>query len=174
MNLKEDSFERSTMLRLFRLNSKMLSSEGYTLGEEETREFGFRASFVLPLGPLSMLDQRKLTNNPGCEVCGNVNINRCNQCLSICLLQYMIYKAVSLRLAAFQRLEIQCSTPTDIKLKSGDLYFWRLGFFFCTLSTLQIAHIGSLSVLYVIVSVLDLHLSVLSVSDSPWASKGTS
>ena len=81
--VQSTELERRTMLRLFHLNSKRLSSSGYTIREHETRKFGFRTSFVLPLGPLGMLERGKLTNNLGCEVCGNINISRCNQCLSV-------------------------------------------------------------------------------------------
>lgn len=80
--VQSTELERRTMLRLFHLNSKRLSS-GYTIPKHDTRKFGFRTSFVLPLGPLSMLERGKLTNNIGCEVCGNINISRCNQCLSV-------------------------------------------------------------------------------------------
>ena len=81
--VQSTALERRAMLRLFHLNSKRLSSEGYTICEHETSKFGFRTSFVLPLGPLSMLERGRLTNNSGCEVCGNINISRCNQCLSV-------------------------------------------------------------------------------------------
>ncbi|KAF8159209.1 hypothetical protein B0H34DRAFT_655410 [Crassisporium funariophilum] len=79
VSVKTTDLERSTMLKLFHMNSRRLASRE----DKAPRKLGLRTSFTLPLGPLSMYDRGKLTNNSGCEVCGKTDISRCVQCLSV-------------------------------------------------------------------------------------------
>jgi hypothetical protein len=75
--------ERLSIIKLLRLNSKRLALDYHPLDKKIESKYGLKASFALPLGPLSLRDIGKLTTNLGCEVCGKTNISRCVQCLSV-------------------------------------------------------------------------------------------
>jgi hypothetical protein len=75
--------ERLTILKLLHLNRRRLSSDYHPTDKKIESKYGLKASFALPLGPLSLRDIGKLTTNLGCEVCGNTNISRCVQCRSV-------------------------------------------------------------------------------------------
>ncbi|KAH9479136.1 Ankyrin repeat and MYND domain-containing protein 2 [Psilocybe cubensis] len=76
--------ERRTLLRLFRKNTKKLDPKIIAMERDaQGKETGHHPSFVLPLCPIAMRNLGKLTNNPGCEVCGKKNTSRCMQCMSV-------------------------------------------------------------------------------------------
>ena len=75
--------ERLTILKLLYLNRKRLSAEYHPTDKKIESKYGLKASFALPLGPLSLRDIGRLTTNLGCEVCGSTNISRCVQCRSV-------------------------------------------------------------------------------------------
>ncbi|KAJ3515707.1 hypothetical protein NLJ89_g1594 [Agrocybe chaxingu] len=81
-NVHTTELERRAMLKLFRMNAKRLPADFRHPKLKDARKTGLKVSFVLPLGPLSMQHVGKLTNNPGCEVCGKENTSRCLQCLA--------------------------------------------------------------------------------------------
>lgn len=73
--------EHHAMLKLFHNNARRLHSK-YQEKNEEDKSI-LKASFVLPLCPIGMLDLGKLTKDAGCEVCGEKNFSRCGQCLAV-------------------------------------------------------------------------------------------
>ncbi|PPQ92952.1 hypothetical protein CVT25_000215 [Psilocybe cyanescens] len=81
INSRISDLERRTLLRLFRKNTKKLDPKANAT--EFNAEGGFHPSFVLPLCPIAMRNLGKLTNDPGCEVCGKKNTSRCMQCMSV-------------------------------------------------------------------------------------------
>lgn len=85
LTIHSTEFEQRALLKLFHLNSKRLAPDFYPAKEKDAdRKLGLKTTFVLPLGAISMLDMGKLTENVGCEVCGNTTkISRCRQCLSV-------------------------------------------------------------------------------------------
>ncbi|KAF8075304.1 hypothetical protein FPV67DRAFT_1605748 [Lyophyllum atratum] len=72
--------ERRCLLKLLTMNSKRISPAYKP--HREKKEASHRATFLLPVGPLSMLDLGKLNKNPGCEICGTKDTSRCTSCLS--------------------------------------------------------------------------------------------
>jgi hypothetical protein len=82
-NMSTTPLERDMLAKLLLLNSKRLSSDYNP--ERQKNEDSFRLSFLLPLGPISMQDLGKLTNNSGCAVCGDTHkpLRRCADCQSI-------------------------------------------------------------------------------------------
>ncbi|KAF9461154.1 hypothetical protein BDZ94DRAFT_1264418 [Collybia nuda] len=81
VSISTTELERKTMLKLFVLNGKRLSSEYKP--RRNAKEDSHRLSFLLPLGPLNMRDLGKLNNLPGCEICGKRVTSRCTQCLTV-------------------------------------------------------------------------------------------
>jgi len=81
--LSTTPLERSMLSRLLILNSKRISTDYEP--HRRTNEDSFCLSFLLPLGPISMQDLGKLTNNSGCAVCGDTrkSLRRCGSCQSI-------------------------------------------------------------------------------------------
>ncbi|KII86097.1 hypothetical protein PLICRDRAFT_31577 [Plicaturopsis crispa FD-325 SS-3] len=73
--------ERSVLWKFIQKNAKRVASNYKP--RRLSREKAFTPSFLLPIGPLSMQDIGKLTNNPGCAVCGKSVTSRCTQCMSI-------------------------------------------------------------------------------------------
>jgi hypothetical protein len=82
-NVSTSELERDMLLKLLYSNSKRLSADYKP--ERLEYEDTFQSSFILPLGPISMHDLGKLTNNTGCAVCGDVRkaLMRCADCQSI-------------------------------------------------------------------------------------------
>lgn len=84
INSRIGDLERRTLLRLFRKNTKKLDPKTLAIERDaEGKETGFHPSFVLPLCLIAMRNLGKLTNDPGCEVCGKKNTSRCMQCMSV-------------------------------------------------------------------------------------------
>ena len=63
LNIHATPLEQKLLLKLLSMNGKALSPS-YT-PEKDAIEQHFRASFLLPLGPLSYQDIGKLNNDPG-------------------------------------------------------------------------------------------------------------
>ena len=82
-SLSTTPLERSMLSKLLLLNSKRLSADYQP--KRRKNEEPFRLSFLIPLGPISMKDLGKLTNNSGCAVCGDTrkSLRRCGDCQSI-------------------------------------------------------------------------------------------
>lgn len=81
LNIHATPLEQKLLLKLLSMNGKALSPS-YT-PEKDAIEQHFRASFLLPLGPLSYQDIGKLNNDPGCVLCGQKALVRCRQCMSV-------------------------------------------------------------------------------------------
>ena len=76
-------FEQKFLLKLFELNARRLHPKYQELVKQDTTRMpGYKASFVLPLGPISLRGLGKLTRDPGCDVCGKKGVRQCTQCLS--------------------------------------------------------------------------------------------
>lgn len=81
VNIKATPLEQKLLLRLLAINGKLLS-QTYKPKKESTEQ-SFKASFLLPLGPLSYDDISKLNSDPGCVLCGKKTTSRCSQCQSV-------------------------------------------------------------------------------------------
>jgi hypothetical protein len=73
--------EQALLRRLFYLNSTKIAPAYKP--DLRPYEKGFRTCFLLPVGPLSQMDIGKLTNDPGCALCGEKTTSRCSSCLSM-------------------------------------------------------------------------------------------
>ncbi|EMD36741.1 hypothetical protein CERSUDRAFT_50971 [Gelatoporia subvermispora B] len=74
-------FEQKLLLKLLAINAKVMSSD--LAPSKESDETGFKASFLLPLGPLDYEDLGKLNSDTGCVLCGSKTASRCSQCQSV-------------------------------------------------------------------------------------------
>lgn len=81
VNIKSTPLEQKLLLKLLSINGKLLS-QAYQ-PEKASTEQNFKASFLLPLGPLGYEDIAKLNNDPGCVLCGKKTTSRCSQCQSV-------------------------------------------------------------------------------------------
>ncbi|OCH86730.1 hypothetical protein OBBRIDRAFT_796890 [Obba rivulosa] len=73
--------EQKLMLKVLSINAKLLSSDFVPAKEED--EADFKASFLLPMGPLDFEDLGKLNSDVGCVLCGAKTTSRCAQCQSV-------------------------------------------------------------------------------------------
>ncbi|KAI0649718.1 hypothetical protein C8Q79DRAFT_343079 [Trametes meyenii] len=80
MDIKATLLEQKLLLKLLSINTKLLP-HGYTPKRGRYEE-KYRATVVLPLGPLGPEAIGKLNNNTGCDVCGKHSGLRCGQCQS--------------------------------------------------------------------------------------------
>ncbi|OBZ76929.1 hypothetical protein A0H81_03056 [Grifola frondosa] len=67
-------------VKVLAMNAKRLSSEFKP--KKDTSELGFKASFLLPIGPLGFEDLGSLNRDTGCVLCGKKTKNRCSACES--------------------------------------------------------------------------------------------
>ena len=81
LNIQATPLEQKLLLKLLAMNGKTLLSS-YAPAKDAIEQ-NFRASFLLPLGPLSYQDIGKLNNDPGCILCGKRAPVRCRQCMSV-------------------------------------------------------------------------------------------
>ncbi|KZT64969.1 hypothetical protein DAEQUDRAFT_565796 [Daedalea quercina L-15889] len=81
VNIKATPLEQKLLLRLLAINGKLLSHTYKP--KREPAERNFKASFFLPLGPLSFEDIGRLNSDPGCVLCGQKTTSRCSQCQSV-------------------------------------------------------------------------------------------
>ncbi|KAF5316283.1 hypothetical protein D9619_006815 [Psilocybe cf. subviscida] len=85
MSITTTDTERIAMVKLFKQNAKRLPA-GYSpraFTRAEARRTGLKVSFALPLVPPDMCVLGKLSDNAGCEVCGNKKITRCSECMTV-------------------------------------------------------------------------------------------
>lgn len=78
------SFEEQKLLsKLLAQNSKLVPAE-YVESFKRSRleQDHYKATFLLPLGPLSFEDIGKLNSDTGYVVCGEKTASRCSQCQS--------------------------------------------------------------------------------------------
>ncbi|KAI0943561.1 hypothetical protein AcW1_002697 [Taiwanofungus camphoratus] len=108
-NIKATPLEQKLMLRLLALNAAHLAA-GFKPARDRTEQ-GFRASFLLPVGPLSFEDLGKLNIDTGCALCGAKTASRCAQCQSAAYCG-----------PACQRADWPAHKPTCRPLKGG---VWR-------------------------------------------------
>ncbi|KAI0672104.1 hypothetical protein C8Q78DRAFT_971565 [Trametes maxima] len=80
MNIKATLLEQKLLLKLLSMNTKLLP-QGYAPKRGRYEE-KYRATVVLPLGPLGPEAIGKLNNKTGCDVCGKHSGLRCGQCQS--------------------------------------------------------------------------------------------
>ncbi|KAJ3542900.1 hypothetical protein NM688_g5923 [Phlebia brevispora] len=73
--------ELKMLAELLAVNEKTLPSNVKL--KKSAEEDGFKASFLLPLGPLTFEDIGKLNKDYGCAVCGAPAEKRCSQCQSV-------------------------------------------------------------------------------------------
>ncbi|VDB84561.1 unnamed protein product [Peniophora sp. CBMAI 1063] len=73
--------EQALFRRLLQVNAENIPS-GLT-AELKPEEQGFKASFIVPVAPLSQVQIGKLTTNLGCPICGKSANSRCAACHSI-------------------------------------------------------------------------------------------
>ncbi|KAI1792753.1 hypothetical protein LXA43DRAFT_314162 [Ganoderma leucocontextum] len=73
--------EAKLILKLLDMNAKLLSPHYQYL--RDTFEEQFQVSVLLPIGPLGFHELGKLSNDPGCAVCGKERKSRCSQCQSV-------------------------------------------------------------------------------------------
>ncbi|PIL28923.1 hypothetical protein GSI_08970 [Ganoderma sinense ZZ0214-1] len=73
--------EAKLILKLLEVNSKLLSPH-YNPPRDSFEE-EFKVSILLPIGPLGFSDLGRLSNDPGCAVCGKERKSRCSQCQSV-------------------------------------------------------------------------------------------
>lgn len=81
VQIKCTTQEQALLRKLLFQNSKMIASDFKPA--LEPYEKNFKASFVMPIAPLSQVDIGKLTNDAGCAVCGKRTTSRCTGCLSV-------------------------------------------------------------------------------------------
>ena len=73
--------EQKLLLKILEGNKKRIASEyrpRFLQYEDD-----FEISFLLPIGPLSMVSIGALTSNIGCLVCGEKTNAKCSQCYSV-------------------------------------------------------------------------------------------
>ncbi|KAI0032959.1 hypothetical protein K488DRAFT_48696 [Vararia minispora EC-137] len=73
--------EQAILRRLLYINSTKVAA-AYNAGLKPY-ENEFQITFLLPVGPLAQVDIGKLTNDPGCALCGKKTTSRCSSCLSV-------------------------------------------------------------------------------------------
>ena len=72
--------EAKLLLKLLEVNSKLLSPHYKPARDSSEKEF--KVSILLPIGPLGFAELGRLSNDPGCAVCGKERKSRCSQCQS--------------------------------------------------------------------------------------------
>ena len=73
--------EAKLILKLLEVNSKLLSPHYQPPRDKSEEEF--KLSILLPIGPLGFYELGRLSNDPGCAVCGKERKSRCSQCQSV-------------------------------------------------------------------------------------------
>ena len=73
--------EQKLLLKVLATNAENLPPDFHP--KLESAESGFRASFLLPVGPLNFEDLGRLNADFGCAVCGEKSSKRCSQCQSV-------------------------------------------------------------------------------------------
>ncbi|KAH9848072.1 hypothetical protein C2E23DRAFT_740226 [Lenzites betulinus] len=80
MNINASPLEQKVLLKLLGMNEKLLPSDFVPV--RRRFEEKYRASVILPVGPLSFEAIGKLTADSGCTICGKRGARRCSQCQS--------------------------------------------------------------------------------------------
>ncbi|KAL1948271.1 hypothetical protein VTO73DRAFT_12346 [Trametes versicolor] len=80
MNISATALEQKLLLKLLEMNRKILPPDFQP--QRRRYEEQYRASVLLPIGPLGFEAISKLTHDTGCEVCGKSGTSRCGQCQS--------------------------------------------------------------------------------------------
>ncbi|KAL4244338.1 MYND-type zinc finger protein samB [Abortiporus biennis] len=73
--------ERKLLLKVLAINARHLPKDFQP--ERSMLEEDFKVSFLLPFGPLTLMDVAKLVADFGCAVCGKKTTSRCSQCQSV-------------------------------------------------------------------------------------------
>ncbi|KAI0761367.1 hypothetical protein BD413DRAFT_607160 [Trametes elegans] len=81
ITIKATLLEQKLLLKLFSLNEKLLPND-FT-PEKKASEQQYRATVLLPIGPLGFEAIGKLNNKVGCAICGKNGARRCSQCLTV-------------------------------------------------------------------------------------------
>lgn len=80
-NIYGTQLERQLLLKLLSMNSKLLPPNFEP--EKIDTEKNFRASFLIPIGPLPLKDFAGLNADRGCNLCGKPSSKRCSDCQSV-------------------------------------------------------------------------------------------
>ncbi|KAI0370797.1 hypothetical protein BV20DRAFT_994690 [Pilatotrama ljubarskyi] len=80
ITIKATPLEQKVLLKLFSINAKLLPQD--FVPEKQQHEEHYRASVLLPVGPLGFEAIGKLNNISGCAICGKRSGLRCGQCQS--------------------------------------------------------------------------------------------
>jgi hypothetical protein len=95
---------RLSIIKLLRLNSKRLALDYHPLDKKIESKYGLKASFALPLGPLSLRDIGKLTTNLTWDAryaarpisVAAFSVSRFRTVAQVSLFQYILSEAVHL------------------------------------------------------------------------------
>ncbi len=85
--------EAKLIMKLLDVNAKLLSP--HYRPPRDSFEEGFQVSILLPIGPLGFAELGRLSNDPGCAVCGKERKSRCSQCQSVSYCSVGMYQESS-------------------------------------------------------------------------------
>ncbi|KAI0634533.1 hypothetical protein C8Q77DRAFT_1073092 [Trametes polyzona] len=80
LNIKATELEQKVLLKLLSMNTRLLPQDYKP--ERQLFEENYRATVVLPVGPLGFEAMGRLNKDTGCDVCGKSAPRRCGQCQS--------------------------------------------------------------------------------------------
>lgn len=80
-DISATELEQKLLLSLLSMNSKLVPADFKP--ERLPSEAGFKASILLPLGPLNYEDLGRFNADVGCAACGGKSTKRCAQCQSV-------------------------------------------------------------------------------------------